>query len=410
MPNQNADTNYLDMADDEISSMSAPNGSIDLNVGEDEKRDRGEDGHVEDVHENEIVEASQANESDEEDDAPEPSPKDTEEDPDEEEEDASDDDEPEEGAKSKPPSGGDEDESDSEDSAEEEAISDDSEGSEEEKPKEIDHKAFYERIIGSPIKANGKEITLENEDEAIRLIQMGANYTKNMQKLRPALRVVKMLENNELLDEKKLAHLIDLDKGNPQAIQKLLADKNFDSLSIDEEEAAKYEPGNHQVSDAEMKFNHVLDELENSDEGLDLIHEVSTQWDRESKQAVFQDPNILNILHEHRANGLYSVVKAEVDRQEALGYLNGVPFLQAYNAVGDMLAKQGKLNTQPPVQQAPPEPVATRTVAPKPPVKNSKKARGAMPTRASAPKPKKSTIDYLDMPDDQFLAQMEDRL
>ena len=63
----------------------------------------------------------------------------------------------------------------------------------------IDYKAEYERLTQS-FKANGKEIAVANVDEAISLMQMGANYNKKMAALKPNLKLLKLLENNKLLD------------------------------------------------------------------------------------------------------------------------------------------------------------------------------------------------------------------
>ena len=278
-----------------------------------------------------------------------------------------------------------------------------------ETPTEVDYKGFYESLIGAPIKANGREITLKSPEEALRLIQMGANYTKKMQVLQPSLRVVKMLENNKLLDEKKLSFLIDLDKGNPQAIQKFLQEKNFDPTTVDEEVANQYQPSNHQVGDAEWQFNQVLDDVESTETGPELLNEIHQQWDKESKQAVFQDPTILHTLNAQKAQGLYQQITQEMDRQAALGYLNGVPFLQAYRAVGEMLAQNGSLKPKmapPPAQQAP---IETRTVVPPKPAGNDDRARRAGPTRGTAPQ-MQTEVNLLELPDEEFLKQMQGRL
>lgn len=279
-----------------------------------------------------------------------------------------------------------------------------------------DYKAFWDQIMGAPLKANGKELQLKTPDEAITLIKMGANYTKKMQTLQPVLRVVKMLENNGLLDESKLSHLIDLDKGNPQAIQKFLSDKKFDPQAFDEENAASYVPGNHQVTDQEMQFDAVLDDLQVDSAGQELIAAVARQWDEQSRQAVYKEPSLLRVIHEQKANGLYDVITTEMDRLTALGQLNGIPFLQAYKAVGDMMNDQGRLvppkgNTPPPMQTPPAtqQPVATRVVTSAPKVTNNERAKAVATPKAAPAQPKIQT-NLLDLPDDEFMKSMNGRL
>jgi hypothetical protein len=275
-------------------------------------------------------------------------------------------------------------------------------------PTADDHKSFYERILKNPIKANGKQIQLQSPEEAEQLIKMGLNYTKKMQAWQPRMRVVTMLENNNLLDEGKLAHLIDLSKGDPAAIQKLLADSKFDPMTVDADKAASYKPGNHQVSDAELSFNAAMDDLESTETGVQLIAEVAKQWDEQSRQAVYQDPSILHVINEQKAIGLYARITGEMDRLKTLGHLQGVPFLQAYRAVGDMLNDRGLLKPEP-QKQPEPQPVETRVATPAPQVTNSDKAKAASPTKATPAAPKTET-NFLDVPDDQFLKSLHGRL
>lgn len=270
------------------------------------------------------------------------------------------------------------------------------------------HKAIYDAIMGSTIRASGRDIKIRTPEEAVRLIQMGTDYTKKMHQLHPAMRIVKMLDRNGLLDEQKLAHLVDLERGDTAAIQKFLADKKFDPHTVDETEANSYRPGNHQVSDSDLLFDSVLDDLESTQTGGELIREIAEQWDTQSKQHVYKEPTLLKQINEQKADGTYARIVEEMERQKVFGNLPpGVPFLQAYYATGKMLADHGQLQAQAPVTPpAPPAPVpvATRTVT-RPALPNGDKARAAASVRA-APTAPPSKINYLEMSDAEFERQM----
>lgn len=257
------------------------------------------------------------------------------------------------------------------------------------------------------IKANGRLLKIQSVEDAERLIQMGAGATRKMQELAPALRIVKMLSNNNLMDESKIAFLIDLDQKNPDAIQKLLADSEFDPLSADKAKASSYQPGDHRVSDAEMQFQSAVDAAAETPEGIELLTEIQQQWDGQSKQALLQDPSIVTSLTQQRSNGIYKLITDEIDRLTVLGHIPpGTPFLQAYRGVGDMLHTQGRLvpngvKTDPPpsTPAAPAAPAAAVVPAATPPAA----AFEAAPVRATTSKPASTTPAYLDMPDDAFL-------
>ena len=74
-------------------------------------------------------------------------------------------------------------------------------------PADFNYKEGYEKLM-APFKANGKMITPRSPEEAISLMQMGANYTRKMQELQPYRKVMLMLQNNGLMDEEKLSFLI----------------------------------------------------------------------------------------------------------------------------------------------------------------------------------------------------------
>ena len=155
-----------------------------------------------------------------------------------------------------------------------------------EKSATIDYKKFYEKIM-TPFKANGKLITLKTPEEAIQLMQMGANYTRKMQAIAPYKKTLLMLENNGLLDEDKLSFLIDLDKKNPEAIKKLIKDAGIDPMDIDTSTEPQYKEGSHKVSNKEAAFMTVLDDLKRSQDGMQTIKEINTNWDDASKNILW---------------------------------------------------------------------------------------------------------------------------
>jgi len=283
------------------------------------------------------------------------------------------------------------------------------EGQEAEPAAEIDHKTFYEKVM-APIKANGKTIELRTPEEAIQLMQQGANYTQKMQALAPHRKMLTMAQNNGI-DEDKLSFLIDLDKGNPEAIQKLLKDKSVDVLNIDTESEPTYLGGNHKVSDNDVAFQTNLIELSSTSEGKETLQAINSTWDDASKEVLWGEPALMTVIHDQRENGIYDRIVSEMDRRKALGQITPeTSFIQAYRLVGDDLQKSGGFNDLAPKTETKPkpavprEPVATTAEAPKSVVDNGDKASAASPTR-STPKPAKTAINPLALSDEEFEAQ-----
>lgn len=273
----------------------------------------------------------------------------------------------------------------------------------------IDYKAAYEQIM-APFKANGKEIKLQSLDEAVRLMQMGANYTKKLQALQPNLKLLKMMENNGLLDETKLSYLIDLDKKNPAAIQKLLRDSGVDPMDIDTTAEPSYKPGNYQVTDEQMAFSTTLEEVASDPAGQQVVLAINRTWDERSKQEIYKDPNILRILTEQKQNGIYDTITSEMERRRVLGTLpTTLPFLNAYMSVGRELDQSGQLTRTSPAPAARVNPgqqplgqVVETRAAPRKPVPNTDKAKAASGV-SSAPKKPVTDFNPLALSDEDFM-------
>lgn len=291
------------------------------------------------------------------------------------------------------------------------------EGGEAAQEEQVNYQEAYEKIM-APFQANGKTITLNTPEEAIKLMQQGANYTRKMQAIQPHRRVLQMLQNNNLLDESRLGFLIDIDKKDPEAVKKLIKDSGIDPLEIDVSSESTYREGNHRVSDEEVQFTAVLEDLAASTTGQELIRDVRTNWDQHSREEAWKNPELLTRLQEQNDVGIYGLITAEMDRQKTLGIISPqTPFLTAYNQVGDSLHKAGKFDElvskpktesatpgQQPVQpQTEKQVLAVKAAQPKQAVAtDSDRARAAAPSR-STPRKAAPIINPLAMSDEDFL-------
>lgn len=268
---------------------------------------------------------------------------------------------------------------------------------------------FYQQVM-KPFKANGKMIELRSPEEVIGLMQMGANFTRKMQEIAPHRKTLMMLQNNGL-DEAKLNFLIDLDKGDPEALKKFIKDRNIDPMDIDVSTDPAYLGGNHQVSDEEVAFRTVLEDLRSTPEGTATLKDINDRWDSASKELLWQEPSLLEVIQEQRGNGVYDAIAAEIDRRKTLGTLgSNVKFLDAYKLVGDELfAPRQPVDNAPAVQT--PQVLATRPATPKP-VADNDKVTAAAPSRGTATKAKETLNpqSILSMSDDEFLKQMQNRV
>ena len=216
-----------------------------------------------------------------------------------------------------------------------------------ETPKEettaVDFEAEYKRLL-APFRANGREVKVETVDDALALMQMGANYNKKMAALKPNVKLLKMLENNGLLSEEKLSFLIDLEKKSPEAISKLVKDSGLDLMDLDTEKAGEYKPKIHSVDDREVELDTVLDEIQETPTYTQTLEIVSKKWDGASKQTVANSPQLLKVINDHVASGIYTMINEEVERERLFGRLNNLSDIEAYRQVGDAIQARGGFN------------------------------------------------------------------
>ncbi len=204
--------------------------------------------------------------------------------------------------------------------------------------KEEDLKAIHAAIF-KPFKANGKEITPKTAEDVISLMQMGANYTKKMQLMAPLKKAVESL-NKASIGEEDLNFLIDVHKGDKEAIKKLLKKHEVDPLDLDME-STNYVPKNNIASDEDVEFTDVMQDIQNS---LPKIQEIlSKQWDNKSKDLLLKDPTLMKALHEEIEMGRFDEVQNRLETERTFGRYKGKSDIEAYiDVVTKMVAEQAK--------------------------------------------------------------------
>mgnify|MGYP003583915500 FL=1 len=254
---------------------------------------------------------------------------------------------------------------------------------------EVDYKSIYEQVF-KPFKANGKEITPKTVEDVISLMQMGANYTKKMQLMAPMKKVVQSLDNAKI-DEQELNFLIDVSKGDKEAIKQLLIKHKIDPLEIDLDGDNTYSPKNNIASDEDVEFNDTLMDIHDS---LPKIQEILNKtWDDNSKKAILKDPRLMRALHEEVQMGRFDEVQKRLETEKTFGRYRGISDVDAYiDLVSKMEQERMKTKIQPET------PIRTESTK-----KIPDKSKAA-PTKGKTSKSSSSLTakDLLSMSDDEF--------
>lgn len=267
----------------------------------------------------------------------------------------------------------------------------------------VDYEAAYKQLT-APFKANGREIQVQSVEDAVALMQMGANYNKKMAALKPNLKLMKLLENNGLLNEEKLSFLIDLEKKNPEAIGKLIKDSGVDPLDLEASKAGDYKPTPHKVDDRELELDAVLDEIQETPSYTRTLDVVSNQWDGASKNVIANSPQVLKVINSHVQSGVFDVIIKEVEREKMFGRLSGLSDIEAYRQVGDAIQARGGFDHLVPQGQRTQSKPAV--VQPKPKMGDEGKRRdkrlAAGTSQPAVPSKSNSEFNPLSLSDDEF--------
>ena len=274
----------------------------------------------------------------------------------------------------------------------------DSDTNTDDKPAEqTDYQAFYEKLT-KPFKANGREIQVQNADDMIALMQQGANYSKKMAQLKPNLALMRTLEQHGLNDADKITYLIDLYNKQPEAIAKLVKEADIDLYSFDTDQAEQYTPKT--VVNEPSALEDTITELYGNHETFkDVVTDITTLWDKESKAIVSDNPEILRVMAKQADEGIYQQIMSAIDYEKMLGRLSGIPFLHAYEQVEARI-----LQANQPVAKQEQGFTAPRPQANQEHVSNQNQAQKQ---RASVPKGSASQsnagFDPLKLSDEEFL-------
>jgi hypothetical protein len=278
--------------------------------------------------------------------------------------------------------------------------------SEKEKTTEETDLSADEKIdkIFSPFRANGKDMSVKSVDDVRQLMQMGANYNKKMAALKPNLRLMKMLQNNDLLDESRLSFLIDLDKKNPDAIKKLIKDANIDIDDLDNNAEINYKPNTYTVNDQEIELDETLNDIRDTESFTTTLDIIGNKWDDASRAAILENPAAIRVLNDHISSGIYDKITAAVETERMF---NRIPLsmsdLEAYKRVGDLINSKGGFTDNQTQSTSEVAKTVVKKVSKKPvDAKISERKKAAASTRSSPKSKSKENFNPLSMPDEEF--------
>ena len=221
---------------------------------------------------------------------------------------------------------------------------------------EVNYKEFYEKVALAKFTANGREVEgFKNPEDLIRAQQMLHGYSDKMKVFKEYKKFLKPLEERGVTaDPEKFNLAMSLLDGDPEAIKKVLKDKNIDPLELDLEDI-KYVPRVKLPSEAQLLIEENYEQAENLGVGDKFNKVISRDWDIPSLQEFVNNAAVRADLLLHLKDGTYDIVQNEIKRMELLdttGVLDGMNSVEKYRAAVGRL-QQKAATVKPQVQAAP---------------------------------------------------------
>ena len=225
------------------------------------------------------------------------------------------------------------------------------------------------------IKANGKEFEM-TLDELKQTASKGMDYLKKTTALKPYRTMIAAMEENKVSPE-DINLLIDLKKGNKEAIAKLIKENEVDVYDLPE--ANDYKPQEYRQSETALEMKEVLSTI-SKDAEFSRTSEIYAAFDEQTKAFLNEDPSRIVGLHNDIKTGVFDKVLPLAEKKAVIDGYNA-PFLQYYLQAGQEILNANN------------RPIQTEQKQYVPPENRANKIAAGLPSSRGD---KKTVIDYLD--------------
>ena len=176
--------------------------------------------------------------------------------------------------------------------------------------KKVDDKQPVQDDEVLTFKADGQDYHFtvkEMKEQFGKVFGQAMNYTKKMQALKPHRKTIDALESANVSYE-DLNLMIDVLKGNKDALAAVMKRTGIDALDIDTEDVKPYVPMDYGRDEHELEIKEIVDEIANDKEYVVTQSILQRQWDDKSRLEFAKDPSLIKALHIDVKTGMYDTI------------------------------------------------------------------------------------------------------
>ena len=270
------------------------------------------------------------------------------------------------------------------------------------------------------VKANGKDYEFTSEEivsQFPKIFGKAMDYTKKMQAIKPWRKTIDAIEGAKISHD-DIGLMIDVLKGDKDAITEVLKRTGTDTLELDTEAESGYKTKDYGRDESALAISDIVDEISKDTEYATTQNILQDDWDEKSWSTMTENPENIRLLHQDVKSGMYAKLQPIAEKLKVFGggtksdleyygeaaqqwHANDVKqkaakSQKAANEQADEVAKQSKASEEKQARLTRAKAESTKRKS----VKNaSEKRKAAAPSKgASAEK----VSDYLDDSDEGF--------
>ena len=190
-------------------------------------------------------------------------------------------------------------------------------------------------------KANGKEYEMTDDEmksQFPKIFGQAMDYTKKTQAMKPWRQTIDAIESAKLSHE-DVSLMIDVLRGDKQAIAEVIKRTGTDALDIDTENS-KYTPKSYGRDETALAIKDVIDEI-SADKEYDITHKIlSKEWDDKSFAEFTKDPELIRQLHVDVKSGMYNQVQPIAEKLKVFDRGRKTDLDYYLQAAGELFTEQ----------------------------------------------------------------------
>ena len=179
-----------------------------------------------------------------------------------------------------------------------------SDDAEEDKDEEQPVRSYSFRANGQDYEFSSDEIV----DQFPKIFGKAMDYTKKMQTIKPWRKTIDAIEGAKLSHD-DVGLMIDVLKGDKEAINEVLKRTGTDTLELDTEADSGYVAKDYGRDEGALAISDIVDEISKDAEYATTQNILSKEWDDKSWGTVTENPNMVRLLHEDVKSGMYKTLQ-----------------------------------------------------------------------------------------------------